>query len=394
MVFRPSHLRLVVCRRKTKYRSELIPWEPSFKCTSTGSVVWPHPFECTIAITPPSIKDSTTGTLRHKDITISLQNVEKRSRNNLTKPAKKNKKTLAKIRLNLADYYATASLLDDVKHDNTANSTYKPSSLKIKLRPESSKVANASINLTIQRTNFNPSALLQISQETNVQSLEKKKGAISPSVSPNISNRPIDPDRFSSGSEDESSLESQPNSSIDESPVKFVVRQEDENIHHEASSIEAFVSSKGLDANKSDVIFEKNEQNSVVKLNSTPKVPPPLPLRDWQKSNPTINDTNDEKSRIHKSKYSEEIIEPVKNNVQPEIKIQTEISNTSAPISSGENKVAYIIGSENKGTGEENKTSIDRNSTSTFKEELPNIGIPGKRNSSFALKTGLGIFRD
>ena len=154
MVYRPSYLRLVVCRRKTKYRSELISWEPSFKCTSAGSVVWPHPFECTIVITPPSIKDSTTGTLRHKDITISLQNVEKRSKNNSTKPAKKNKKTLAKIRLNLADYYATASLLD-VKHDNTASSTYKPSNLKIKLRPESSKVANASINLTIQRTNFN-----------------------------------------------------------------------------------------------------------------------------------------------------------------------------------------------------------------------------------------------
>ena len=78
-IYRPSFLRLVVCRRKTKYRSELIPWEPSFKCTSTGSVVWPHPFQCTIAITPPSIKDSATGTLRHKDITISLQNVEKHS---------------------------------------------------------------------------------------------------------------------------------------------------------------------------------------------------------------------------------------------------------------------------------------------------------------------------
>ena len=379
MVYRPSHLRLVVCRRKTKYRSELIPWEPSFKCTSTGSVVWPHPFECTIAITPPSIKDSTTGTLRHKDITISLQNVEKRSNHNSTKSAKKNKKTLAKIRLNLADYYATASLLDDVKHDNTASSTYKPSSLKIKLRPESSKVANASINLTIQRTNFNPSALLQIPPETNVPNLEKKK-AISPSASPNISNRPIEPDRISFSDDD--SVESLSDSSIDESPVKLVVPPEDEKIHPEASSIEASTSNKFLDANESHVIFEKNEDNSKVKLDTSPKIPPPLPLRDWQKSNPKINDTNDEKSHIHESTYSEEIIEPVKNNLQPEIKIQTEINITSAPINSNENKAADAISSESKDTREET-TSIFRNSTSTYKEELPIIGKPGKKHSSF-----------
>ena len=127
--------------------------------------------------------------------------------------------------------------------------------------------------------------------------------------------------------------------------------------------------------------FVNNEHNSEVKSNTTPKIPPPLPLRDWQRSNPKIDNFNDEKSRIHESKYSEEIIEPVKNNLQPEIKIQTEINNTSALINSDENKAEDIIGSESKGTREE-KTSIVRNSTMT-KDELPIIGIPGKRHSNF-----------
>ena len=282
-------MRLVVCRRKTKYRSELIAWEPSFKCTSTGSIVWPHPFECIIAISPPAIKDASTGTLRHKDVTISLQNIDKTK--NSTKSAKKNKKTLAKVRLNLTNYYESAGTKSDSRNKENSNITHKPVSFKLKLRPESSKIANASINLTIQRTNYNPSALLQFPQESPVKDLERNE-PVDTSNSHVADNKDISINRFDSedqsSDDDTISQKSQSISSL-ESPIK-VVSPLDKRLKN-ASPLQGYTDKFTGYSESSTVPSNELIRNPVEEKTDKPItiVPPPLPPRDWQKSNSSKN---------------------------------------------------------------------------------------------------------
>lgn len=283
-------MRLVVCRRKTKYRSEPIAWEPSFKCTSTGSIVWPHPFECIIAISPPAIKDASTGTLRHKDVTISLQNIDK-TKQNSTKPAKKNKKTLAKVRLNLTNYYESAGTKSDSRHEDNSSVTHKPVSFKLKLRPESSKIANASINLTIQRTNYNPSALLQFPQESPEKELEGDEQVGTPN-SHVLGIKEISENKFlpedESSDDDTISQKSQSISSL-ESPIK-VSSPLDKRVKN-ISPLQGYTN-KFTGYNERGTA-PSNELNSNPVEEKTdkpiPNVPPPLPPRDWQKSNSSKN---------------------------------------------------------------------------------------------------------
>ena len=152
----------MVCRHKKKYRSDILAWEPSLKCVTTGSVVWHPPFECVIAITPPAIKDPSEGTLRHNDITIAIKNVDEYAKQS-SKSGKKHRKLLAKLRLNLADYYKRAGPNCDT---GPSNFDHKPVSFKLKLRPESSKVKEAYVNLSIRRTDVHPGLAAQIQQES------------------------------------------------------------------------------------------------------------------------------------------------------------------------------------------------------------------------------------
>ena len=265
----------MVTRHKTKYRSEAIAWEPSFKCTSSGSIVWPQPFECLIPITPPTIKDVSTGSLRHKDITISLQNVDKKSSQNTSKPTQKNKKTLAKVRLNLTDYYDSHNPKSDIIQDDVDVATNKQHSIKLKLRPESSKVVNASINITIQRRNFNepPSA----SQDSKYVSPTDNLIA-----SPDHTSQPIaaKPKSYDDSSDDTASHNSE-SLSIIESPFKLPSPQ----IISTPSS-----SPEKIELNDTKGIFSQTTTNAPEEDNSfIPILPPPLPPREWQKANAVNN---------------------------------------------------------------------------------------------------------
>ena len=285
--FRPTDLRIIVTRsprdvmkRKTRYRSEMIAWEPSFKCTSTGSIVWPHPFECIIAITPPTIKDVSSGTLHHKDVTIAIQNVIKNSKQQSSKPTKKVKKTLAKVRLNLADYYESTSQKHDHKEENHTNLTHKPVSFKLKLRPESSKIDNASINITIQRTNYNPSALLHVQSERPFKDegdkLVEQSEIIDLPITSQLDKKLPSRQRSNSdaSSEDSISQKSLSVSSLDSpltraSPV--------------AESAKIFTK-KNNSGYSSPPKIQSTNNISAVQERGLPKTPPPVPLRDWQKS--------------------------------------------------------------------------------------------------------------
>ena len=324
--FRPTHLRIVVCRRKTKYRSDLLAWEPSLKCISTGSIVWHHPFECIIAITPP-IKDVSTGTLRHKDVTIALQNVARHTKQNSTKTGKTNSKTLAKLRLNLADYYDAAGPKKDDKCDDPTNVNRKPISFKLKLRPESSKIISASINISIQRTDFNPIALLPIQQESpkkdedeDVVSAVKINSNVSSTI-PGLSL--LGPNRLSSDIDSEASVGqlSQSNSSIDSLKIPSPLGNEPQ-----PANVNSLQSSPHT-TNSSSKISSLKQADSVQKGIPLTILPPPLPLRDWQKSRDPKSFTT---QLTASSCMQQDLTKPPKTNVISNAEITEEITVAAA----------------------------------------------------------------
>ena len=134
--YQPTHLKAVVERRRRTRTSDSVLWEPSLKCTSTGSGVWHPPFVVNLAITVPKLKTKASGTLlRHKDAYISIENYDVRGK----------KKLLAKSRLNLSDYFESAAETDV--------------SFRLKLHPESSKIISASIDLTLRKSVQDPTKL-------------------------------------------------------------------------------------------------------------------------------------------------------------------------------------------------------------------------------------------
>ena len=328
--------------------------------------------------------------MRNKDITISLQNVEKSAKHNSSKPAKKSKKTLAKVRLNLADYYESASNIHEDKHD-TNTSTYKASSLKIKLRPESSKVANASINLTIQRTNFNPSALLQIPTDINEKDTDKYNKEISPPSSPIILNKAIEPDRLSSSeasSVDTISQKSQSDSPI-ESPVKLVLVSEAKKINPKTSPEATSTLGPASSTNHSNSQLKTENDESQIREKSSYKIPPPLPLRDWQKNNSTASEkldknqthtNSDKKLYVTEDKPVIEYVDPVQRSEQPKIANQKEIENIVSVIESDKDNQLHVDdlssddGIETRGVNENTFTEQNENGST--------LRLPGKKCAS------------
>ena len=104
-------------------------WEASLTTSSSGTGVWHPPFVVVCAVTPPVWK-SGSGTLRHKDCHVCLENVDLKGR----------RKLLAKARVNLTDYYESKG----------------PVAFKLKLRPESTKVEAASVNFSVEKTETDP----------------------------------------------------------------------------------------------------------------------------------------------------------------------------------------------------------------------------------------------
>ena len=131
--FQPTHLKVIFERHRLLKTSNPVLWEPSLKCTSTGSGVWHPPFIIHVAITVPKLsKASNSDTLRHKDAFVSIENTDLKGK----------KKLLAKARLNLSDYFESAAE-NDV-------------SFRLKLHPESSKIASSSIDLTLRKSTQDP----------------------------------------------------------------------------------------------------------------------------------------------------------------------------------------------------------------------------------------------
>lgn len=134
--YQPTHLKAIFERHRRVRTSDPVLWEPSLKCTSTGSGVWHPPFIIHVAITVPKIsKASSQGellTLRQKDAFVSIENVDLKGK----------RKLLAKARLNLSEYFESAAE-NDV-------------SFRLKLHPESSKIASASVDLTLRKSVQDP----------------------------------------------------------------------------------------------------------------------------------------------------------------------------------------------------------------------------------------------
>lgn len=139
--YQPIHLKAIFERRRQSRASEPVLWEPSLKSTTTGSGVWHPPFVLHVAVSVPKIKSKGDGTLlRHKDAFVSIEN----------KDLKGKHKLLAKARLNLSEYFESAS--------------EKDVSFRLKLHPESSKVASASVDLTIRKSIEDPTKQMRSSQ--------------------------------------------------------------------------------------------------------------------------------------------------------------------------------------------------------------------------------------
>ena len=139
--YQPIHLKAIFERRRQTRASEPVLWEPSLTGTTTGSGVWHPPFVLHVAVSVPKIKSKGDGTLlRHKDAFVSIEN----------KDLKGKHKLLAKARLNLSEYFESAS--------------EKDVSFRLKLHPESSKVASASVDLTIRKSTEDPTKQMRSSQ--------------------------------------------------------------------------------------------------------------------------------------------------------------------------------------------------------------------------------------
>ena len=142
--YQPTHLKAIFERhsntlkgQRQSHSSDQVLWEPSLRCTSTGSGVWHPPFIIHTAVTVPKLSKSTIGdkdslVLRQKDAYVSIENLDMKGK----------RKLLAKTRLNLSDYFASAA--------------EKDVSFRLKLHPESSKIESVSIDLTLRKSVKDP----------------------------------------------------------------------------------------------------------------------------------------------------------------------------------------------------------------------------------------------
>lgn len=136
--YQPTHLRAIFERHRKNRGSDPVLWEPSLKCTSTGSGIWHPPFVIHVAITVPKASKSSSGellSLKQKDAFISIENLDLKGK----------RKLLAKARLNLSAYFESASETDV--------------SFRLKLHPESSKINSASVDLTLRKSVKDPTKL-------------------------------------------------------------------------------------------------------------------------------------------------------------------------------------------------------------------------------------------
>ena len=137
--YQPTHLKATFERHRQSFSSGQVLWEPSLRCTSSGSGVWHPPFIIHTTISVPKLSKSNTGekdslVLRQKDAYVSIENLDLKGK----------KKLLAKARLNLSDYFESAA--------------EKDVSFRLKLHPESSKIESASIDLTLRKSVKDPRA--------------------------------------------------------------------------------------------------------------------------------------------------------------------------------------------------------------------------------------------
>ena len=142
--YQPTHLKAIFERhsntlkgQRQSHSSDQVLWEPSLRCTSTGSGVWHPPFIIHTAVSVPKLSKSTIGdkdslVLRQKDAYVSIENFD----------IKGKRKLLAKTRLNLSDYFESAA--------------EKDVSFRLKLHPESSKIESVSIDLTLRKSVKDP----------------------------------------------------------------------------------------------------------------------------------------------------------------------------------------------------------------------------------------------
>ena len=142
--YQPTHLKAIFERhsntlkgQRQSHSSDQVLWEPSLRCTSTGSGVWHPPFIIHTAVSVPKLSKSTIGdkdslVLRQKDAYVSIENLDLKGK----------RKLLAKTRLNLSDYFESAA--------------EKDVSFRLKLHPESSKIESVSIDLTLRKSVKDP----------------------------------------------------------------------------------------------------------------------------------------------------------------------------------------------------------------------------------------------
>ncbi len=135
-LYQPTSVTAVLRRHRRRWRSDKTHWEPSLKSPREGFCFWHPPFATAVVVTKPKEKSDKKGSssseAAHKDVFVSVENVD----------AKGKKKVLAKARLDLMEYY------DHGKQDE--GSTPAKKAAKLKLYPETKKVAKAHANLTIQ----------------------------------------------------------------------------------------------------------------------------------------------------------------------------------------------------------------------------------------------------
>ena len=152
--------------------------------------------------------------------------------------------------------------------------------------PESSKIISASISLSIQRTDFNPNTWSQIQHESPKKDETENALVSTVKIDSNISALPgkslHEQKRHSSEDIDseESISRSQSNSSIDSIKISSSLDKQQSN------NIPSWKTSPH-ETNIASQMPSIKESESVQKEVQLPMLPPPLPLRDWQKSKNT-----------------------------------------------------------------------------------------------------------
>ncbi len=96
-LFQPTRVSVSVRRRRRRWTSERTTWEASLKSPREGFCFWHPPFSTAVVVTDTRKEDDDDGGAghrRHKDIFLSVENVD----------AKGKKKLLAKTRVDLLEH--------------------------------------------------------------------------------------------------------------------------------------------------------------------------------------------------------------------------------------------------------------------------------------------------